>query len=876
MGMRMDERYEPQEIEAKWQALWHEAAAFAVASEAPGPKYYVLEMFPYPSGRIHMGHVRNYAIGDVVARLKRRRGFHVLHPMGWDAFGMPAENAAIERGIHPAKWTRENIAYMRGQLRKLGLSIPWEREFATCDPAYYRWEQLVFTRMVERGLAYKKRSQVNWCETCATVLANEQVEAGCCWRCGNEVLLKELEQWFLKITAYAEELLSDLDRLDGWPEKVRTMQRNWIGRSEGARIRFPVVDSDDVLEVFTTRPDTLFGVTFMSVAAEHPIVDRITTAVQRPAVEALRARLATVAAAAREDVEQEKEGVFTGAYCLPPGVSTPVPIYVANFVLMGYGTGAVMAVPAHDQRDFEFARKYGLPVRPVIFPVGDDGTPQPIDGTAMDAAYEAAGVMGGSAQFDGLPSEEGKGAVSRWLAEVGQGGPTVTYRLRDWGISRQRYWGAPIPVVYCAACGMQTVPAHELPVVLPEDVALTGEGGSPLAAHAGFVTATCPKCGGAARRETDTFDTFLESSWYFLRYASPDPRASATGDALRLTAEEIARGPFDRQEVDYWMAVDQYIGGIEHAVLHLLYARFYTKALRDLGYISAAEPFTRLLTQGMVCKETWRCATHGWLLPDEVNGGACTRCGQPAEQGRVVKMSKSKKNVVDPNALIDRYGADTARLFSLFAAPPERDLEWSEEGVEGAYRFLGRVWRLAAQVAGMADRASVASAGGKAEADLTRRLHQTIRKVTRDAEEAFHFNTAIAAIMELTNATQGYCAGEAPDPTLSRQAAETIVHLLNPFAPHITEELWEALGHRDPLHATPWPDYDRSLAKEDEIELVLQVNGKVRGRVTVPADTPQAELEGVALADPAVQKWLDNQPPRKVIVVPGRLVNVVV
>jgi leucyl-tRNA synthetase len=871
----VDERYEPQQIEAKWQARWHDTAAFAVANEAPGSKYYVLEMFPYPSGRIHMGHVRNYAIGDVVARLKRRRGFHVLHPMGWDAFGMPAENAAIERGIHPARWTRENIAYMRGQLRKLGLSIPWEREFATCDPAYYRWEQLIFTQMVERGVAYKKRSQVNWCDTCATVLANEQVEAGACWRCGNPVLLKELEQWFLKITDYAEELLRDLDRLDGWPEKVRAMQRHWIGRSEGARIRFPVVDSDEVLEVFTTRPDTLFGVTFMSMAAEHPLVDRITTAAQRPAVEALRAKLATVAAAAREDVAQDKEGVFTGAYCLPPGASQPVPIYVANFVLMGYGTGAVMAVPAHDQRDFEFARKYGVPIRPVIFPVGEGGTPQPLDGTTMEAAYDGAGVMARSAQFDGFPSEEGKGAVARWLAEIGQGGPAVTYRLRDWGISRQRYWGAPIPVVYCAACGMQTVPAHELPVVLPEDVAPTGEGGSPLAAHAGFVTATCPKCGGTARRETDTFDTFLESSWYFLRYASPDPRADATGDALRFTPEEIARGPFDRQEVDYWMAVDQYIGGIEHAVLHLLYARFYTKALRDLGHISADEPFTRLLTQGMVCKETWRCPTHGWLLPDEVNGGACSRCSQPAEQGRVVKMSKSKKNVVDPDALIDRYGADTARLFSLFAAPPERDLEWSVEGVEGAYRFLGRVWRLATQVAEMGAGVGEESAG-KAETDLARRIHQTIRKVSRDAEEAFHFNTAIAAIMELTNAAQSYCAGVVHDPALARRAVETIVHLLNPFAPHITEELWEVLGHREPLHATPWPDYDPELAKEEEIELVLQVNGKVRGRVTVAADTPQAELEGVALADPAIQKWLDNKPPRKVIVVPGRLVNVVV
>jgi len=868
--MSMDERYEPQVIEAKWQARWRDTVAFRVAEAPPGPKYYVLEMFPYPSGRIHMGHVRNYAIGDVVARLKRRRGFHVLHPMGWDAFGMPAENAAIEHGVHPATWTRQNIAYMRSQLDKLGLSIPWEREFATCDPAYYRWEQLIFTRMVERGLAYKKRSQVNWCDTCATVLANEQVEGGACWRCGNPVLLKDLEQWFLRITSYAEELLADLDKLDGWPEKVRTMQRHWIGRSEGARVRFPIDGHDEALEIFTTRPDTLFGVTFMSVAPEHPIVDRITTAVQRPSVEALRAKLAVVDAAARTDEGQEKEGVFTGAYCRVPGRDEAVPIYVANFVLMGYGTGAVMAVPAHDQRDFEFARKYAIPILPVIQP---PEAVTPLDPATMAAAYVDPGVMAGSGQFDDLPSEEGKRAVTAWLADTGQGGPEVTYRLRDWGISRQRYWGAPIPVVYCDGCGMQTVPAEELPVVLPEDVALTGEGGSPLAAHAGFVAATCPSCGGAARRETDTFDTFMESSWYFLRFASPDPRADATGDALRLTAEEIARGPFDRQEVDYWMAVDQYIGGIEHAVLHLLYARFYTKALRDLGFISASEPFTRLLTQGMVCKETWRCADHGWLLPEEVKDGACTRCGRPAEQGRVIKMSKSKKNVVDPDALITRYGADTARLFSLFAAPPERDLEWSEEGVEGAYRFLGRVWRLVAQVAAMG---GDGAATGKAETDLTRRLHQTIHKVTRDAEEAFHFNTAIAAIMELANAAQTYCAGDAPAPALAREAVEAIVHLLNPFAPHITEELWEVLGHGVPLHSTPWPDCDPELAKDDEIELVVQVNGKVRSRLVVAADTAKEALEIAALADPTVQKWLDGKAPRKVIVVPGRLVNVVV
>jgi len=873
----VDERYEPKAVEQRWQERWRESAAFRVAEGRPGKKFYCLEMFPYPSGRIHMGHVRNYAIGDVIARLRRRQGYDVLHPMGWDAFGMPAENAAIERNIHPAKWTRDNIAYMRGQLDKLGLSIPWEREFATCDPAYYRWEQLLFTQMVERGIAYKRYGEVNWCDTCATVLANEQVEEGACWRCGNPVELKPLDQWFLRITDYAEELLVGLDTLDGWPERVRTMQRHWIGRSEGARIRFPVVNHEAVIEVFTTRPDTLFGVTFLSIAPEHPLVETIVTEAQRPAVEGLRERLARERAEARpgEEGEQEKEGVFTGAYCLPPGASEPVPIYAANFVLMGYGTGAVMAVPAHDQRDFDFARKYDLPIRPVILPP-DPERPEAaleLDPATMEGAYEEPGIMAASGDFDGLDSEAGKGAVTRWLAESDQGGAEVTYRLRDWGVSRQRYWGTPIPVVYCDGCGMQTVAADQLPVLLPEDVALTGAGGSPLATCEAFVNTTCPKCGGPARRETDTFDTFVESSWYFLRYASPDPRADATGESLRFTADELARGPFDRAEVDSWMGVDQYIGGIEHAVLHLLYARFFTKVLRDLGHVGVDEPFARLLTQGMVCKETWRCETHGWLLPEEVADGRCSRCGAAAERGRVTKMSKSKKNVVDPDALIDRYGADTARLFSLFAAPPERDLEWNEEGVEGCSRFLGRVWRLVRQVLALG-----AGGGGESEAGctLTRRLHQTIRKVSRDCATDFHFNTAIAAIMELANVLQSYLAGDAVEAAVARAAVEGIVHLLNPFAPHITEELWVALGHAEPLYATPWPSFDAALAKEETIELVCQVNGKVRARLTVAADADRATLEAAALADPTIQKWLDGKAPRKVIVVPGRLVNVVV
>ncbi|RMF84150.1 MAG: leucine--tRNA ligase [Nitrospirae bacterium] len=869
----MAERYDPKAVEAAWQERWREAGAFRVEADHPGPKFYCLEMFPYPSGRIHMGHVRNYAIGDVIARMKRRQGYRVLHPMGWDAFGMPAENAAIERGVHPAAWTRENIAYMRRQLEKLGLSIPWEREFATCDPAYYRWEQLLFTQMVERGIAYKRFGEVNWCESCATVLANEQVEEGSCWRCGNPVVVRRLDQWFLKITDYAEELLEGLDRLEGWPERVRAMQRHWIGRSEGARIRFPVVDSEAVIEVFTTRPDTLFGVTFLSMAPEHPLLEEIVTEAQRPEVEALRERVARARAEQREGEELEKDGVFTGAYCLPPGAEEPVPIYAANFVLMEYGTGAVMAVPAHDQRDFEFARAYGLPIRPVVLPPDPErpGAGLPLDPEAMAEAYEGPGVLAGSGRFDGLPSEEAKGAITAWLAESGQGGPEVTYRLRDWGVSRQRYWGAPIPVVYCDACGMQTVPPEELPVLLPEEVALTGEGGSPLAACEPFARAACPRCGGPARRETDTFDTFVESSWYFLRYCSPDPRAHARGEAARFTPEELARGPFDRAEVDAWMPVDQYIGGIEHAVLHLLYARFFTKVLRDLGYVGVDEPFTRLLTQGMVCKETWRCREHGWLLPEEVEGGRCRHCGAEAERGRVTKMSKSKKNVVDPDALIDRYGADTARLFSLFAAPPERDLEWSEEGVEGCYRFLGRVWRLARQAAALPP-----AEPGEAGRELVRRLHQTIRKVTEDCERDFHFNTAIAAIMELANATQAHLGGEGADPGAVRLAVEGILQLLNPFAPHITEELWRALGHEEPLYGAPWPAYDPELAREETVELVCQVNGKVRARLQVAADADRAALEAAALGHPTIQRWLDGREPKKVIVVPGRLVNVVV
>jgi len=700
----MEERYQPKKIEEKWQRIWEEGKSFRVSENSRLPKYYLLEMFPYPSGQIHMGHVRNYSIGDVIARYKRMRGYNVLHPMGWDAFGLPAENAAIERGVHPAKWTMENIAYMRDQLKKMGFSYDWEREFATCDESYYRWEQLFFIEMFRRGLAYKKLSTVNWCEKCRTVLANEQVEGGRCWRCEQEVGVRELEQWFFRTTAYAEELLGELDHLTGWPEKVLAMQRNWIGKSVGAEILFPLMGREEALNVFTTRQDTVYGATFVSLAVEHPLALELSRSTpQERTVREFVERIQRINQTRRGADEAEKEGLFTGAYCMNPFTGEKIPIYLANFVLMEYGTGAVMAVPAHDQRDFEFARKYGLPVRVVIQPQG-----KRIKAEEMAEAFVEDGVMVSSGPFTGLRSSEGREKLAAYLEEKGWGKNDIRYRLRDWGISRQRYWGAPIPILYCDSCGALPVPEGELPVVLPKDVEFSGEGGSPLAKLPEFFKASCPKCGGPARRETDTMDTFVESSWYFARYACPDEQ-----DA-----------PLDKARVAYWMPVDQYIGGIEHAVLHLLYARFFTKVLRDLGWIALGEPFTNLLTQGMVIKD-----------------GA--------------KMSKSKGNVVDPDFLIERYGADTARLFALFAAPPEKDLDWSDQGVEGAYRFLTRLWRFVSHY-----RDALASAASDLDPkelsptlrELRRQIHRTIKKVTDDIEGRFHFNTAIAAVMELFNA----------------------------------------------------------------------------------------------------------------------------
>jgi len=849
----MEESYNPAQIEQQWQQRWDETAQYKVEARDDREKYYVLEMFPYPSGRIHMGHVRNYSIGDVVARFKRLQGFNVLHPMGWDAFGMPAENAAIQHGTHPAKWTIENIANMRKQLKKMGLSYDWEREFATCDADYYRWEQLMFLQMFKKGLAYKKSSSVNWCESCQTVLANEQVEDDCCWRCGTEVSDKELDQWFFKITAYADELLEDTYNLPGWPESVLTMQRNWIGRSTGCEINFKTEDGGETISVFTTRQDTVFGATFMSLAPEHPLAQKLTTAEQQDSVERFISKVKKQDKKKRTSEDFEKEGVFTGSYCINPVSGRKMPIYLANFVLMDYGTGAVMAVPTHDQRDFEFARKYDIPMVVVVSPEGEE-----LRVEEMTEAWTAPGIMVNSAQFDGLDNKNAKEKIADYLEEQGLGTKSINYRLRDWGVSRQRYWGTPIPIVYCDTCGPVPVKAEDLPVVLPRDVEFKGEGGSPLAQHEAFYKTTCPKCNAEARRETDTFDTFVESSWYFARYACPHSE-----DA-----------PLNRDEANYWLPVDQYIGGVEHAVMHLLYARFFTKVMRDLGLLDISEPFTNLLTQGMVCKETQSCPEHGWLYPEEVDEGRCSKCSAEVIGGRTEKMSKSKKNVVDPDHLISTYGADTARLFSLFAAPPEKDLEWNEQSVEGCYRFLNRVWRAVYE-----NRHSFSEPIGgdnfQEARTLRRKTHQTIAKVTRDIEGSFHFNTAIAAVMELLNSVyavkdKAACSGAI------REALETTVRLLAPFVPHICEELWSGMGQTGSIDAIGWPEADAELMQADEKLIVVQINGKVRARITVAASASNAEVEEQALTDEQVKRFTADKTIRKVIVVPGKLVNVVV
>jgi len=827
-------KYDPAAIEKKWQQSWQESGCFEVEVDASKPKYYVLEMFPYPSGKIHMGHVRNYSIGDVVARFKTMQGFNVLHPMGWDAFGLPAENAAIKNETHPAEWTYQNIAEMREQLQRLGYSYDWRREMATCRPEYYKWEQKFFLRFLEKGLAYRKDSPQNWCPTCNTVLANEQVEEGLCWRCDSEVEQKDMEQWFLRITDYADELLKDLETLEGgWPERVLTMQRNWIGKSYGAELSFQVKDMDESIDVFTTRPDTLFGATFMSVAAEHPLVETLIADVDNKAeIEAFVTNIRNMDRIKRGADDLEKEGIFTGKYAINPVNGMEVPIYVANFVLMGYGTGAVMAVPAHDQRDFEFAKKYELPLVTVINPKELQDKGEVLDPATMEDAYSAPGILVNSGEFDGMENESAKKAVVEHLDKSGRGKMAINYRLRDWNVSRQRFWGAPIPVIYCDECGAVPVPEDQLPVMLPENAQVRKDGKSPLPTMEEFVNCECPKCGKAARRETDTFDTFFESSWYFLRYC--DPRNDAE--------------PFSAEATDYWMNVDQYIGGIEHAILHLLYSRFFTKTLRDCGFANCTEPFANLLTQGMVLKD----------------GG---------------KMSKSKGNVVDPNTMINQYGADATRLFILFASPPVKELEWSDQGIEGSFRFLNRLWRLVEELEPvLTAEQPVSATEPKSDAAKALRFkeHETVKRATRDIENEFQFNTVIAAVMELVN--ELYHVKEElkeSDPKALSSAIATAVALLSPVTPHICEELWQIMGHEAGLTAQAWPTHDEKALIKDEVTMVVQVNGKVRGKFQAPNNAPQDEVEKIALGLENVVNFTEGKTVRKIIVIPNKLVNIV-
>ena len=856
-------KYQPQKIEEKWQAKWEKEKTFRVTEDTGKPKYYLLEMFPYPSGKIHIGHVRNYTIGDVVARYKRMRGFNVLHPMGWDAFGLPAENAAIEHKIHPLKWTNENIAHMRKQLKRMGFSYDWDREVSTCEPKYYRWEQLFFIWMHEKGLAYKKRSTVNYCGKCETVLANEQVEAGLCWRCSTEVTEKTLDQWFFKITAYIEELLDYCDKLPGWPEKVLTMQKNWIGKSYGCEVDFPMADGNGAIKVFTTRQDTLFGATFMLVAAEHPLVMELTKGKScEKEVAQFVEKVKKQDKLMRTSEYYEKEGLFLESYCKNPLTGKQMPIYAANFVLADYGTGCVMAVPTHDQRDFEFAKKFNLPLIVVIQPKD-----KALDPATMNEAYVDEGVLVNSGQFDGMENTKVLDAIADFLEKEGKGKRTIQYRLRDWGISRQRYWGAPIPMINCDKCGIVPVPEKDLPVILPENVKLSSEGGSPLATLKEFAETKCPKCGGKARRETDTMDTFVESSWYFDRFCCPD---------------FDSKPGLNRKKLDYWMPVDQYIGGVEHAILHLLYARFYTKMLRDFGVIGVDEPFTNLLTQGMVCKETMKCSEHGYLFPEQAVEGKCHLCQKEVIIGKTEKMSKSLKNVIDPDYLIKTYGADTARIFCLFAAPPEKDLEWSDQGVEGSFRFLNRLWRIFTEYLEDIKKINSPDANLTLEGEwknLRRKTHQTIRKVTVDIEDRFHFNTAISAVMELVNAVylvERPAKDNKKALSVISEALEAAVVLLAPIVPHIAEELWQKLGHKTAVCDASWPKYNEAIASEEEITVVIQINGKLRSRMTVPVGEDAEKIKADALADAKIKALLNDASVKKVIYVPNKLVNIVV
>lgn len=826
----MDVKYDFKNLEPRWQKYWEEKELYRVSESTDRPEYYCLEMFPYPSGNLHMGHVRNYSIGDVVARFKTMEGYNVLHPMGWDSFGLPAENAAIQRGIHPDLWTKDNIANMKRQLKSMGISYDWDREVATCLPDYYKWTQWLFLQFYKNGLAYKKKAAVNWCPSCATVLANEQVVEGACERCGAVVDKKDLEQWFFKITDYAQRLLDDLENLPGWPEKVKTMQKNWIGRSEGVEAQFKAAKTGEPLPVFTTRHDTIFGVTYMVLAPEHPMVAKLIAGTgYEQDVKAFIRKVQQLSNVDRTSNELEKEGMFIGAYAVNPMTGEEVPIWITNYVIMDYGTGAVMGVPAHDARDFEFAKKYGLPIKAVINPPGVE-----LDGETMTESYDDPGIMVNSPGFDGMSNIDAMIAMADYMEQKGSGKRVINYRLRDWLISRQRYWGAPIPIVYCEKCGVVPVPDEQLPVILPTDVEFKPTGESPLKTSQTFWETTCPTCGGKAKRELDTMDTFVCSSWYFLRYCDPKNSDEA----------------FAKDKADYWMNVDQYIGGVEHAILHLMYARFFTKVLHDLKLVSVEEPFKNLLTQGMVLKD-----------------GS--------------KMSKSKGNVVSPEDIINKYGADTARMFILFAAPPERDLEWNDAAVEGCYRFLNRMWRLVVSNVEMIRKGKKAVDTGsltQEDRDLRRAVHQGVKKVTEDISQRFNFNTAISAIMEMVNAMYNYKekAQNGGDPTVLREAAEKLLLLLAPLAPHITEELWHLMGKEKSIHQETWPQYEEEALKQDMINIVVQVNGKIRDHLDISPDLDGDGLKELILANDKLLQWIGAKNIVKIITVPKKLVNIVI
>ncbi len=827
----MREDYDFDRIEKKWQKTWEDKSVFAFRVEPQKTKYYCLEMYPYPSGRIHMGQVRNYAIGDVIARFKMMKGLNVIHPIGWDALGMPAENAAITQGIHPQKWTLGNIAHMKKQLRRLGFSYDWSREVNTCLPEYYKWNQWIFLKMLEKGLAYRKKSWINWCSSCQTVLANEQVIGEKCWRCDTNVTQKEMEQWFLRITDYAEELLSGHDVLEKWPEHVLLMQKNWIGKSTGGHISFPLEDSSGSIDVFTTRVDTIFGATFIALSPEHPLSMELIAGSSQE--DRSRDWIEKRVAEQRKRIDPEeigKQGIDTEKKAINPYTGEKIPIWVSNYVLMEYGTGAIMAVPAHDQRDFEFAKKYELPIRVVVVPEKDSPP------ATLEEAYKGTGYVVNSADFSGLPSTEASEKMVQYAEREGFGQKRTLYRLRDWGISRQRYWGTPIPIIYCPTCGVVGVPFDDLPVTLPSDVEFTGEEGSPLENSRSFVHVKCPQCGEEARRETDTMDTFFDSSWYYFRYCSPDE------DKL----------PFDPQPADYWLPVDLYIGGVEHAILHLIYARFFCKFFRDHGLTSIDEPFPRLLAQGMVTKD-----------------GA--------------KMSKSKGNVVDPDDMVKDHGADTVRLYILFASPPEKEFAWNEKGIEGCYRFLNRIWFFFQEnkeqfLGGFSNHESNSSTQAEISQPLRIKMHQTIRKVSEDIEKRYHLNTAISSIMELFNlikAEKDSLIQSSDGKELLKEAIEKMILLLSPFAPHLCEELWEQLGYKTLLMQTPWPSFDPELAKEERVTIVVQVNGKLRDKFEVERDEEEEKLKEIALGLEKIRQFLGDKEARKVILIKNKLINIV-